>query len=1147
MRYIFGDYVLDTQRHELHHAGEPVPLRRKVFQVLVYLLEHRDRVISRQEFLEQLWPNQFIGDAALTSCLKIRRRVLGEQGRTPRYLRTLHGQGYRFVAAVEEREHLPADTAALAPLLPGDEDATRQVEMSSSILTPVHADLGSAPLEAPVGEYKQVTALCGALAEAPILATRLGPETMYHLMREVLTLARETVQRYDGTLLYISGEGFLALFGAPVAQEDHARRAVLAALDLRQRVHALEVLRGQPFGVALRLGLHSGPAVVGTLADAPQRPYAAGVTLHTATQLQQQAAPDTLLMSATTHALVQDEVQGEVCEIFTGDALSPAVPVYAIHGLKQRRAGVPRHRARPLSRFVGRAQELVLLHARLAQAVGGHGQVIGIAGEPGLGKSRLLVEFAHRLHGQAVTYCEGHCLPYSSATPYLPVRDLLQKLWGLSDSIPASSITATVQQRLCEAGVTSEAETLLLLQLLDMPVDLAPVAALSPPERKARTFALLRHLFWHASQQQPLVLALENLHWVDPTSEEWLISLVERLEDTSMLLLATYRSGYQPPWLRHSAATQMSLPRLSLHDSLTVLQSVPQAAQLPVPLQQAIVARAAGSPFFVEELTWAAVAHGDPACTLLIPETIEAVLAARLDQLPPEEKHLVQTAAVIGTEVPVPLLQRIVGLPEEALQQGLGHLQSLEFLYETHLFPEHAYTFKHALTREVAYNSLLHERRHALHAQIVEILETLAGDRVAEQVEHLAYHALRGAFRVAVAFYEQALQALAYLPENGDTSVLAIEIRLALTNTLRGEHRRGRTLLGEAETLARALNDRGRLGWVLAELAQARLVTGDLNGAVAAGQQALDLAVALGDHALQCQASHRLGQACHAIGALGRAAELLRWSVAAMGREAGTSSLAARIDARSLLVLTLSDLGAFVEGRRYGEETLHLATREGRGPALASIRSRLGRLYFAQGDLASAIRVLEQGVTLCRASDDWDLLRPTVASLGYTYVLQGRLTEGRALLEEGIQESIRRGEAGNLACFVAWLSEVCRLAGRSDEAWQHARQALDLARQLKERGNEAYVLHQLGVVQAHADPPEVAQAEAHYHQALVLAEALGMRPLQAHCHRGLGTLYAETGKQEPARTALSTALALYRAMDMAFWLPQTAATLAQVG
>ena len=324
---------------------------------------------------------------------------------------------------------------------------------------------------------------------------------------------------------------------------------------------------------------------------------------------------------------------------------------------------------------MGRTQELALLHERLAQAIGGQGQVIGIVGEPGMGKSRLLAEFAHSLDGQPVTYCEGHCLAYGSATPYLPVRDLLRQLWNLPDPAPATAITATIHQRLREAGVASEAEALLLLQLLDVPVDLAPLAGLSPPMRKARTFALLRHVFRHASQRQPLVLAVENLHWSDPTSEEWLASLVERLGDTPMLLLATYRPGYQPPWLGHSVATQMALPRLSPRDSLVVLQSVPQAAQLPAPLQQAIVAKAAGNPFFVEELTWAAVEHGNHAGPLPLPDTIEAVLAARLDRLPPEAKRLVQIAAVIGPEVPVPLLQRLAGLPEDVLQRGLAHLQ----------------------------------------------------------------------------------------------------------------------------------------------------------------------------------------------------------------------------------------------------------------------------------------------------------------------------------------------------------------------------------------------------------------------------------------------------------------------------------------
>jgi len=293
------------------------------------------------------------------------------------------------------------------------------------------------------------------------------------------------------------------------------------------------------------------------------------------------------------------------------------------------------------------------------------------------------------------------------------------------------------------------------------------------------------------------------------------------------------------------------------------------------------------------------------------------------------------------------------------------------------------------------------------------------------------------------------------------------------------------------------------------------------------------------------QASHHLGQAYSAIGDFGRAAELLRRNVEAADRESGTPSTDVRIQSRAWLARILSMLGAFAEGRRHGEEALRLATLAGQGQTPIIVHTQLGALYLAQGDLEHAIRVFDQGLVLCRASGDRDNLRPIVAGLGSAYALQGRLAEGCALLEEGISESIRTG-ARQRPLWVAWLSEVCRLVGRGGEAWQHACQALDLARQQKDRGEEAVALHQLGVVHAHVAPPDVAPAEAHYQQALALAEELGMRPLVAHCHLALGRLYCQTGRREPARTALTTAIELYRTMEMTFWLPQAEATLAQV-
>jgi predicted ATPase len=420
-----------------------------------------------------------------------------------------------------------------------------------------------------------------------------------------------------------------------------------------------------------------------------------------------------------------------------------------------------------------------------------------------------------------------------------------------------------------------------------------------------------------------------------------------------------------------------------------------------------------------------------PLASLQVPTTVQAVLAARIDRLPVGEKRLLQTAAVIGHNVPLALLQAIAELPEEVLHRSLTQLQRAEFLYEMRLFLEREHTFKHALTHEVAYGSLLQGRRRVLHARIVEALEELYADRLAEQVDRLAYHARRGelwekavaycyqagakardrvAYREASIRSDQSLAALAHVPVSPAMTALAIDVRLDLCVLhILGEYGQSLTLLSEADVLAQALNDRSRLGRVLVQKTFLLRMMADHPGAIAIGQQALAIAADLGDRAMQVAAAHRLGQPYFAIGAFGQAAALHRHSD-----------------------------------------------------------------------------------------------------------------------------------------HIARLSKVCLLAGRHDEAWQHARRALDLARQYRERGYEALALRQLGAVYVHADSPDVKPAETSYRQALALAEQLGMRPLMAHCHLGLGRLYCQTGRVEQARTALSAAIGLYRTMDMTFWLPQAEAALAQV-
>jgi tetratricopeptide (TPR) repeat protein len=966
----------------------------------------------------------------------------------------------------------------------------------------------------------------------------------------------------------------MAIFGAPLAQEDHARRAVLAAFDLQQRLRLRPILpTPASAGLAVRLGLDSGLVVVGEVGPAAHlQVTAVGAPTQGALQLQQLAAPGTLLVSAATYHLVQQEVRAEPCGSLALDGGQEPLPVYIVQGLVQRRAGVPQRAPWARSPFVGRQRELALLYNRLEAVRAGEGQVISLVGPPGVGKTRLLTEFEGRLSPDQVTWYGGHCLAYGQAMPYLLVRDIVQQVCGITTADTPETRTAAVRRRLAALGEVAEEDVALVLQLLDLlPVAPETLGPHSPEAQQARTFAFLRYMISDAAQHQPLVLAVENVHWVDPTSEAWLGSLIERLGGMAVLLLMTARPGYQASWGAHAAVTRLVLPPLRAQDSQAILEAVPGSAQLPVARRQQIVAYGAGNPFFVEELTWHAVEHGLAATP--VPETVHAVLAARIDQLPTETKDLLQTAAVIGPEVPVPLLQAIARLPEDALQRCLAHLQTAELLYETGLVPEQLYAFKHALTHEVAYGSLLQEQRGALHARIVETLEAGTRGQVGVEVEHLAHHALRGevwdravaycrqagaqalarsANREAVTFFEQALGALQHLPESHDTRAQAIDLRLDLRNALwtLGDLERLFANLQEAAGLAEALGDPHRLGWVSVYLLAHFAQVCDPDRALMAGQRALAIAMALGDRGLTVAAQHYLGGVYRSLGDYRQAVESFHKNVACLQgallqERFGLPGLAA-VFARSHLVVALAECGAFAEGWAPAQEGEQLAAAADHPYSRVMASWAVGFRALRQGDLAQAIPVLERAFDLVQGA----YLRLAVpwitATLGAAYALAGRSAEALPLLEQAVAQAVAMHYMWDHALRLVWLSEAYLLAGRLDEADTQAQRALEFSRAHQEGGHAAYALWLLGEVAAQRQPPEVAQATDHYQQALALAEALGMRPLVAHCHLGLGTLYRRLGRAQQARATLGRGMALYRAMEMTFWLHQAEAALAEV-
>jgi class 3 adenylate cyclase len=714
------------------------------------------------DLLAAVWPNVHVSDWVLTTCIREIRHVLGDVARAPQYIATVHRQGYRFIAPVTVVATPPPLSVPAAPPQP----------------PPTAPSACEAPPSAPTAaaleeEYKLVTILCGALAEAPVLAARLGPEPWYRLLQTVVGLTQEVLQDYTGTLTLVTGDGFTAVFGAPVAQEDHARRAVLAALELRQRLQDAPALRTQLAGgvLALGMGLHSGLVVVGGLGQDPQRlATAVGAPLYVATRLQQRSAPGTILLSAATYHLVHEEVRATPYETFAMGGQPAPMSVYAVQGLLRRHAGVAGWGLRALSPFVGRARELALLHDRLAAAVAGQGQVVGLVGEPGMGKSRPLVEFCHSVPEHQGTYYVGQCLSYGSATPYLSVLDLLRAYCGITPADSVDTLIEKVRGGLQAVGMEPDAGAPYLLYLLGVEVGTEQLAGTSPEALKVKTFETLRQLMLQRSQQHPLILAVEDLHWSDPTSAEFFASLVERLPGAALLFLGTYRPGYRPAWIEKSYAAQLTVPPLSAPDSVQLLRAVLQTETIPAPLTQVLLTKAQGNPFFLEELAQTLVgggggAHGHsplptPSLSALqLPPPAPRARSARIDRLAHGDKYLLQCAAIIGMEVPVPLLQAITEWPEAALQQGLAHLQAAEFLYETRVVGEFHYTFKHALTQEVAYQSVLQSTRQQYHQRSAQVLEQQFPETIETQPELLAHHYTEAGLSVqAIPYWQRAGQ-----------------------------------------------------------------------------------------------------------------------------------------------------------------------------------------------------------------------------------------------------------------------------------------------------------------------------------------------------------------------------------------------------
>jgi class 3 adenylate cyclase/tetratricopeptide (TPR) repeat protein len=1025
------------------------------------------------------------------------------------------------------------------------------------------------------GERKQVTILFCDIVESTRLAERLDPEKMHELMDRTLRLMAEAVHRYQGTVNQFLGDGLMALFGAPIALEDHALRGVQAALAIRETLGGYSEQLRQERGVEIRLriGLNTGLVVVGRIGDDLRMDYTAvGDATNLAARMQTLAEPGSILVSENTHRLIEGYVRSEALGLMPIKGRDEPVAAFRITGRRRAQKRFDVMAERGLTPLAGRARELELLHDCLARAKRGHGQAVTIVGEAGVGKSRLLYEFHRSLEGERVTWLEGHCVAYGQAIPYLPLLEVLRSNFGVEEGDNSLQIDEKLRQGVRQLDVGFEGILPLLGELLTSRVD-PMLSHLEPKEKRKKTFEAIRALTAAGATRRPLIIVLEDLHWIDKTSEDYLAFSVDSLPGLPALLLTTHRPGYSVRWADKTYHAQIALDLLGEGEVETMVTSLVGAGELPRELLRIVHEKAEGNPLFVEEMTTSLQERGALVRTnggvawarsavVEFPATVQDIIRARLDRLEDPAKRLMQTAAVIGREFGLGLLTRISEISAE-VRGYLDKLAHLELIHERRFFPELEYAFKHAVIQDVAYQSLLLQRRKDLHTTIGAAIEELYADRLEEQAAILVYHYARSqrpdravgyallagdraarlfANAEATTYYEQGLglaRGLRASPEAHRAEIDAV-LKLAAVGVTRQDLDRDRTNLESASGLAHDLGDEARLAKALYWLGRIHYVLVNPQTALAHARQSLEIAERLGDEDLAAPTINLIGRIHYQRSEFVDAARMLERGVAQIRRLGNKNE---ESTAAGFTGLVLGLLGEFDRAAAYADDGIRLAT-ELRNPfAEAANRNYRGTICDQRGEWAQAIEEYERGARL--ATEAGDLFRLYIIKWwnGRARAMAGNAASGRTLLEESLALSRKIGTRFGFATQKTELA-VCLLAlGDPASATDLCREAIVVAQE----GGEQWILalaYRALAEALEASSSQSAEADAAMREAARLLEAIGARPELARTYASDGRLRQARGDASGARTSLGKAVTMFRVLGMAYDLRRAEEALA---